>query len=430
MPNKTEFFSFPWAVFEIIDNFADTKTYRTMNTTRTISPFAHPLYVMLKPAGAACNLHCDYCYYLEKNGLYNHGERQNMDDQTLELFTKTYIEAQIQQDILFTWHGGEPLLRPIAFYQKALQLQQKYAGSHHIDNCIQTNGTLLNEEWCQFFHDNGFLVGVSIDGTMPMHDLYRKDNNGKGTFERVMEGIRLLNQYDVMWNAMAVVNSYNAEHPVEFYRFFKSIGCHYLQFTPIVERTVNGRLANIHDNPADCTLTSLSVTPEAWGNFTCAVFDEWRKHDIGEYFVQLFDATLANWCGVEPGVCSLSRFCGNALAMERNGDIYSCDHFVFPDYKLGNIHETPLAGMGFSERQNAFRRMKTTLPQQCRSCSWRFACNGECPKNRFAKTADGEAGLNYLCRGYRQFFSHVAPYMEQMKQAIAAGGSAADIMNP
>lgn len=399
-----------------------------MNATRTISPFAHPLYVMLKPAGAACNLHCDYCYYLEKNGLYAHGEHQNMDDQTLELFTKTYIEAQIQQDILFTWHGGEPLLRPVEFYRNALQLQQKYAGGHNIDNCLQTNGTLINEEWCRFFRDNNFLIGVSIDGSMPMHDLYRKDNQGNGSFERVMNGIRLLNKYGVMWNAMAVVNSYNVKHPVEFYRFFKSIGCHYLQFTPIVERTVDGRLATIKDDPSQCRLTSMSIKPEEWGNFACAVFDEWRKADIGEYFVQLFDATLANWCGVEPGVCSLSRNCGNALAMERNGDIYSCDHFVFPEYKLGNIHTTPLAGMGFSERQNEFRRMKLALPRQCMACQWRFACNGECPKNRFVTTTDGEAGLNYLCRGYRQFFAHVAPYMEQMKQAIARGGEAADIM--
>lgn len=399
-----------------------------MNTKRTISPFAHPLYVMLKPAGAACNLHCDYCYYLEKKGLYANSEQQNMDDQTLELFTRSYIEAQIQQDVLFTWHGGEPLLRPISFYEHALQLQRKYAGAHNIDNCIQTNGTLITDEWAQFFHDNGFLVGVSIDGPQAVHDHYRKDNHREGSFERVMRGIECLNKHEVMWNAMAVVNSQNVEHPVEFYRFFKSIGCHYLQFTPIVERTINGRLANINDKPEDCQLTAMSITPEQWGHFTCAVFDEWRKRDIGEYFVQLFDATLANWCGVEPGVCSLSRNCGNALALERNGDLYACDHFVFPEYKLGNIHQQPIASMGFSDMQNRFRHMKVALPQQCLKCSWRFACHGECPKNRFATSSDGEKGLNYLCSGYRQFFAHVAPYMEQMRDAIAAGGSAADIM--
>ena len=394
----------------------------------TISPFAHPLYVMLKPAGAACNLHCEYCYYLEKDGLYANGEHQNMDDATLEKFTRSYIEAQIQQDVLFTWHGGEPLLRPISFYEHALQLQRKYAGNHRIDNCIQTNGTLITEEWARFFHDNGFLVGVSIDGPQAVHDRYRKDNRGKGSFERVLRGIEWLNKHDVMWNAMAVVNSVNVTQPVGFDRFFKSNDCHYLQFTPIVERTVGGRLANIGDRPEDCRLTSMSVTPEQWGSFACAVFDEWRKHDIGEYFVQLFDATLANWCGVEPGVCSLSRNCGNALALERNGDLYACDHLVFPEYKLGNIHEQPIAAMGFGEMQNHFRRMKLALPHQCRVCSWRFACHGECPKNRFAVSADGEPGLNYLCRGYRQFFAHVAPYMEKMKQAIADGGSAADIM--
>jgi uncharacterized protein len=403
--------------------------------TTTATPFARPLFVMAKPAGAFCNLRCDYCYYLEKAVTLSPGHKcgnvqegttalnakNTMSDALLELFTKQYIDAQTQREVLFTWHGGEPLTMPISFYEKAMALQRKHANGHLIDNCIQTNGTLIDENWCRMFKENNWLVGVSIDGTREMHDRYRRNANGQGSFDKVMRGIELLNRYGVMWNAMAVVNSHNAEYPVEFYNFFKSIGCRYIQFTPIVERTIDGHLATIDDRQEDCKLTEMSVSPEQWGRFACGVFDEWVQGDIGEYFIQLFEATLANWVGSEPGVCSLAKDCGFALAMEPGGDVYACDHFVFPQYRLGNINEQPLAGMAYSPRQSAFRRLKPSLPRQCMECQWRFACNGECPKNRFATTKGGEQGLNYLCEGYKMFFSHVAPYMEILKREFGHG---------
>lgn len=393
-----------------------------------ISPFAHPLYIMAKPVGAACNLNCSYCYYREKTQTLNLNLSRQMTDDTLELFIKQYIEAQTQRDVLFTWHGGEPTLKHIDFYRKAVSLQQRHARGHHIDNCIQTNGTLINDEWCKFFKDNNWLVGISIDGPEQYHDRHRVDNLGRMTHERVMHGIRLLNKWGVEWNAMAVVNSTNAEHPIEFYNFFKEIGCRYIQFTPVVERTVNGHLATIYDRAEDCQLTPDSIMPKQWGQFCCSIFNEWVKTDIGEYFVQLFDATLANWCDVEPGVCSLASTCGYAMAMEPNGDVYSCDHFVFPQFCLGNIHEQTITQMGYGEKQAMFRNIKNRFPQVCKQCKWLFACHGECPKNRFCLTTDGEHGLNYLCQGYRMFFEHASPYMDRMKQKIENGGCAADIM--
>jgi len=379
--------------------------------SKAATPFAHPIYVMAKPAGAACNLACRYCYYTEKANLY--GGFGRMDDETLELFTKQYIEMQTQREVLFTWHGGEPLLRHIDFYKRAIELQRKYACGHAIDNCIQTNGTLINDEWARFFSQSGWLVGVSIDGDECLHDEFRRSNDGRPSFKQVMNGIRTLNKYGVEWNAMAVVNSHNAEHPKEFYRFFKRIGCRYIQFTPIVERICNGRLASTDDKRDECQLTELSVSADKWGKFLCELFDEWVSGDIGEYFIQLFEATLANKMGAEPGVCSMSRNCGNALVVEHNGDIYSCDHYVFPQHKLGNIHERPLAEMAYGERQRTFRQRKMTLPRQCTECQWLSLCNGECPKNRFAPD-----GRNWLCEGYKMFFQHAEPYLKILSESL------------
>lgn len=376
---------------------------------------------MLKPAGAHCNMACDYCYYLEKSKLYNQLPRQIMTDALLEKFTQEYIQAQTMNEVLFTWHGGETLMRPLGFYKKALEFQRKYASGKRIDNCIQTNGTMLTDEWCRFFKENNWLVGLSIDGPQEFHDEYRRMRGGQPSFNKVMKGIRLLNKYEVEWNAMAVVNDFNGDYPLEFYHFFKEIGCHYIQFAPIVERIIphsNGRhLADLNDKEAP--LADFSVSPEQWGNFLCQLFDEWVCNDVGTYFIQLFDATLCNWMGVQPGICTLGTSCGHAAVMEFNGDVYACDHFVFPEYKLGNIHDHTLVEMLYGKKQQQFGRMKQdSLPQQCRQCDFLFACNGECPKNRFAKTADGESGLNYLCKGFRQFFHHVAPYMDFMKQEL------------
>lgn len=397
------------------------------------TPFAKPLYVMLKPAGAHCNLACKYCYYLEKNNLYQNSHRHLMSDETLEQFTREYIEAQTMPQVLFTWHGGEPLMRSIDFYKKALALQKKYAHGKQIDNVIQTNGTLLTDEWCEFFAQNHWLVGISIDGPQEYHDHYRVTPAGKPSWEKVMQGIQLLKKHRVEWNAMAVVNAYNAEHPLEFYHFFRNNGCQYLQFTPIVERLTeheDGRtLASLADD-REIPLADASVTPQQWGNFLCTIFDDWVRHDVGKTFVEIFDCTLANWMGVLPGICAYSKECGHAGVMEHNGDVYSCDHFVFPEYKLGNIREQSLIDMLYGEKQQAFSRLKhTSLPRQCKECDMEFACHGECPKNRFEKDKYGEPGLNYLCQGYYQYYSHVAPYMDFMKRELLAQRPPANIMN-
>jgi len=397
------------------------------------TPFAKPLYVMLKPAGAHCNLACKYCYYLEKNNLYQNSHRHLMSDEMLEQFTREYIEAQTMPQVLFTWHGGEPLMRSIDFYKKALALQKKYAHGKQIDNVIQTNGTLLTDEWCEFFAKNHWLVGISIDGPQEYHDHYRVTPAGKPSWEKVMQGISLLKKHRVEWNAMAVVNAYNAEHPLEFYHFFRDNGCQYLQFTPIVERLTeheDGRtLASLADD-REIPLADASVTPQQWGNFLCTIFDDWVRHDVGKTFVEIFDCTLANWMGVLPGICAYSKECGHAGVMEHNGDVYSCDHFVFPEYKLGNIREQSLIDMLYGEKQQAFSRLKhTSLPRQCKECDMEFACHGECPKNRFEKDKYGEPGLNYLCQGYYQYYTHVAPYMDFMKRELLAQRPPANIMN-
>ena len=396
------------------------------------NPFAKPLYVMLKPAGAHCNLACKYCYYLEKNKLYPTAQRHLMSDEMLEQFTREYIEAQTMNQVLFTWHGGEPLLRSTDFYRKALSLQQKYAGGRRIDNVIQTNGTLLTDEWCEFFAQNHWLVGISIDGPQPDHDHYRLTAAGKPSWKKVMQGIKLLKKHGVEWNAMAVVNAYNANHPLEFYRFFKENGCQFLQFTPIVERLTrheDGRtLASLADKD-EISLSEASVAPEQWGYFLCAIFDEWVRKDVGKIFVEIFDCTLANWMGISPGICAYSKECGHAGVMEHNGYVYSCDHFVFPEYKLGNIRDHSLIDMLYGEQQQEFSRLKhSSLPRQCKECDMEFACHGECPKNRFMKDKYGDSGLNYLCPGYYHYYQHVAPYMDYMKQELMSQRPPSNIM--
>lgn len=396
------------------------------------NPFAKPLYVMLKPAGAHCNLACKYCYYLEKTKLYPTAQRHLMSDEMLEQFTREYIEAQTMSQVLFTWHGGEPLLRSIDFYRKALSLQQKYAGGRRIDNVIQTNGTLLTDEWCEFFAQNHWLVGISIDGPQPDHDHYRLTAAGKPSWKKVMQGIKLLKKHGVEWNTMAVVNAYNVNHPLEFYRFFKENGCQFLQFTPIVERLTrheDGRtLASLADKD-EIPLSEASVTPEQWGYFLSAIFDEWVRKDVGKIFVEIFDCTLANWMGISPGICAYSKECGHAGVMEHNGDVYSCDHFVFPEYKLGNIRDHSLIDMLYGEQQQEFSRLKhSSLPRQCKECDMEFACHGECPKNRFMKDKYGDSGLNYLCPGYYHYYQHVAPYMDYMKQELMAQRPPSNIM--
>lgn len=398
----------------------------------TVNPFARPLYVMLKPVGASCNLRCKYCYYLEKANLYKHTPTRVLSEEMLEQFTKEYIEVQTMSQVLFTWHGGETLMRPLSFFRKAVELQKKYAGGRRIDNTIQTNGTLLTDEWCEFLHENNWLVGVSIDGPQEFHDEYRRTATGAPSWVKVMRGIQLLNKHNVEWNAMAVVNDFNADYPLDFYHFFKDNGCKYLQITPIVERIVNhedGRhLATLTDSD-EAPLADFSVTPEQWGSFLCTIFDEWVRHDVGQTYVELFDCILANWVGETPGICVYAKECGHAGVMEFNGDVYSCDHFVFPAYRLGNIREKSITEMLYGDQQKQFSKLKSQLlPKECRECKWLFACNGECPKNRFIKDCYGNPGKNYLCQGYRMFFEHVAPYMDFMKNEYLNQRPPANVM--
>ena len=358
---------------------------------------------MFKPVGARCNLACRYCYYLDKKQLLPQGGGEmQMSDEVLEEAIRQYIEAQPTREVVFVWHGGEPTLLSLSFYRKVVRWQRQYAEGHLISNCLQTNGTLLTPEWCQFLHDEEWLVGISMDGTEAMHDAYRRTRGGEATHHQVMRGVQMLQQYDVQWNAMAVVNRRNAQEPEAFYRFFKSIGCQYLQFAPIVEWL------------PDVGVTPESVTPEPWGAFLCRLFDEWlRQEDVGRFFVQLFDATLANWVGEVPGVCTLGRQCGHALVMEWNGDVYSCDHFVDANHKLGNVLQRPLVEMVEDDRQQTFGAAKeNALPLDCQLCPWLNLCHGECPKNRLP------SGLNYLCEGYKQFFAHSAEVMRQLKQEL------------
>lgn len=400
--------------------------------------FERPLYVMLKPAGSHCNLACRYCYYLEKGNLCPPHEGGNLGDELLEEFIRQYIGMQPVPQVLFTWHGGEPLLRPLDFYRRALELQRRYARGRQIDNCLQTNGILLTDAWCEFLRENQFLVGISIDGPQEFHDRYRRTRDGRETFREVMRGIRLLQKHGVAWNAMATVNAFNANHPLEFYRFFREIGCEYLQFTPVVERIVQrddgltlapGMSGWSDARSAREAVTDFSVTPEQWGAFLCTLYDEWVRRDVGEIFVQLFDATLANWVGEPPGICSLSARCGHAAVLEADGDLYACDHFVYPEYRLGNIRRRPLAELMHGKELYRFGLAKeTTLPHQCRACHFLFACHGECPKNRFVYDAHGEPGLNYLCEGYRRYFEHVAADMDFMKAELEAGRAPANIM--
>ncbi|MGL4411267.1 MAG: anaerobic sulfatase-maturation protein [Bacteroidales bacterium] len=400
--------------------------------TLLYNPLSYPIYVMAKPVGSICNLDCTYCYYLEKEELYRNRTTHRMSDELLEQFTREYIEAQPTPDVLFTWHGGEALLRGIEFYRKALKLQKRYARGRRIENSIQTNGVMLNDEWCEFFKENNFLVGISIDGPKDCHDIYRKDKGGKGTFEKVIAGVELLKKHGVEFNILAVVNSFNVRYPLEVYNFFKSIGGRYIQFSPIVERVGTRqdglKLLSATDRQ-EVVVSEWSVDSADYGHFMTAIFDEWVRKDVGEVYVQLFDSTLANLVGASPGVCVWAKECGHASAMEFNGDIYSCDHYVFPENKLGNIRSTPLVTMMLSDKQLSFGRAKSSsLTAQCKRCKFLTLCNGECPKNRIIKSEDGEDGLNYLCQGFKIYFEHVLPYMRFMANELDNRRAPANIM--
>lgn len=373
---------------------------------------------MAKPVGSACNLRCKYCYYLEKDKFYKRNEAHLMSDEILENFICQYISSQPTKTVVFNWHGGEALLRPLGFYRKIIDLETKYGAGREITNTIQTNGTLLTEDWAKFLREYNWLVGVSVDGPPSLHDKYRRDARGESSMASLLKGIELLNKHSVEWNVLATVNASNAEYPEETYNYLKSLGTPFIQFTPVVERIKkDGMLA--HQGDENIKVADFSVSPKQWGRFICTVFDLWVRNDVGSVFVQLFDATLANRMGIQSPVCTMARDCGDALAVEFNGDVYSCDHFVFPQYRLGNISREPMWKMAMSERQKNFgSRKSASLPKQCRQCDFLWGCNGECPRNRFVKTSEKGRNLNYLCEGYRMFFRHTLPAFDYMKHQL------------
>jgi len=396
-------------------------------------------HVMTKPIGPLCNLDCKYCFYLEKEKLFPSNENFRMSDEVLESYIRQYIAAQNVPEIHFAWQGGEPTLLGVGFFRKVVEFQKKYAGGKTINNALQTNGTLLDDEWCAFLAEHRFLVGVSVDGPPKLHDAYRVDKKGGATYEKVILGIRRLQKHGVEFNTLTVVNRVNSKKPLEVYRFLKEIGSGFIQFIPLVERLADAEAIKlgldlaapprVDEEGARLPVTEWSVEPEQYGKFLTTIFDEWVKQDVGKVFVQLFDVALGNWMGMGGGLCVFSENCGSALAMEHNGDVYSCDHYVYPRYKLGNLLNQDLGAMAASEEQRAFGQAKSaTLPEYCRSCEVRFACHGECPKHRFLRTPDGEPGLNYFCRAYKRFFTHVDPSMRKMAALLQARRPAAEIM--
>jgi len=397
-------------------------------------------HVMTKPIGPLCNLDCKYCFYLEKEKLFPSNENFKMADEVLESYVRQYIEQQSVSEITFAWQGGEPTLLGVDFFRKAVALQQKYARGRQVSNALQTNGTLLDDEWCEFLAKNHFLVGLSIDGPPKLHDAYRVDKKGDATYERVNHGLKLLKKHGVEFNTLTVVNRVNSKKPLEVYRFLKQIGSGFIQFIPLVERLADDEAKKLgldlatpprvdQEGEVRLPVTDWSLEPKAYGEFLTAIFDEWVRKDVGKVFVQIFDVTLGNTMGMGGGLCVFSPTCGSAMAMEHNGDVYSCDHYVYPQYKLGNILNQTLGDMVSSKFQRKFGQDKSdTLPHYCRECEVRYACHGECPKHRFLRTPSGEAGLNYLCAAYKQFFTHSATAMHTMAKLLSAGRPANEIM--
>ncbi|MEW6751585.1 MAG: anaerobic sulfatase maturase [Candidatus Latescibacterota bacterium] len=404
------------------------------------APAPHPVpaacHCMAKPTGSVCNLDCRYCFYLEKGKLYpERGSAWRMDEGTLERYVRQYIEAQDVPEVSFAWQGGEPTLMGIDFFRRAVALQQRYAGGKTISNAFQTNGILIDDEWAAFLAERRFLVGLSLDGPPELHDRYRVDRGGQPTFARVLAGLQCLRRHGVAFNTLTVVQHHNAEYPVEVYRFLRAEASPFMQFIPVVERSTSQPQADglslVEPGFAgQAQVTRWSVTPAQYGRFLCRLFDEWVRQDVGRAFVQPFDVALGAWMGRDSSLCTFAETCGRALVIEHNGDVYACDHFVYPGYRLGSIHEGTLREMVDSPQQRRFGQDKRdALPRLCRRCPYRFACHGGCPKHRFARTPEGERGLNYLCKAYRAFFAHVDPHMRFMAAQVGADRPAALVMD-
>jgi uncharacterized protein len=402
----------------------------TLITSLPMMPAARPdsappaFHLLSKPTGATCNLDCAYCFFLAKEMLYP-GSRFRMADELLENYIRQLIESHQTPEVTIAWQGGEPTLMGLDFFRRSIGHARKYARPDMtIQHTIQTNGTLIDDEWAAFFKEHNFLVGISIDGPREMHDVYRQDKGGAPTFDKVMRGLSFLKKHDVDWNALVTLNHANVEHPLDVYRFLRDeCSATFIQFIPIVER--------LHENgvPFGDAVTDRSVTTRQYGQFLIDVFEEWVRHDIAQVYVQMFDVALANWYGEPSGLCVFSKTCGTALALEHNGDLYSCDHFVEPAFKLGNINQTHMIELVASDQQVKFGRDKfDTLPQYCLNCDVRFACHGGCPKDRFITTPDGEPGLNYLCAGYKAFFHHIDQPMQLMVRLLRQSHAPAEVM--
>lgn len=384
-------------------------------------------HVMTKPIGPRCNIDCSYCYYLEKEKLYPSEKKFRMPDAVLETYVRGLIEAEVKagvRDVLFAWQGGEPTMLGLPYFERIVALQKQHAPAGiTVSNSLQTNGMLVDDAWAGFFAREGFLIGISIDGPREVHDRYRRDRAGRATFAAVMTGLEALQRAGVDYNILTTVHRANAGKGKEIYKVLRTLGTQHLQFIPIVERRApSGDLAGapqVDDDPAN-HVTDWSVQPRAYGKFLCDVFDVWQRHDIGRIFVQFFENQVGLWMGHPASLCVFAETCGNALALEHNGDLYACDHYVYPEYRLGNIMERDLGAMAWSEQARQFGEAKRdTLTAQCRSCSYRFACNGGCPKHRILRSKDGEPGHNYFCESYTMFFRHAGPTLRQMAAGLA-----------
>ncbi|MCK6264448.1 anaerobic sulfatase maturase [Vibrio sp. ZSDE26] len=392
------------------------------------------VHVMSKPTGSVCNLDCDYCFYLEKDKLYpDRNSNWKMSDATLEVYIKQHIEAQYTQHVTFAWQGGEPLMMGIEFFQKALLLQQVYANGKSIENTLQTNGLLLNDEWCKLFKEHHFLIGISVDGPEHLHDKYRTNRSGKGSYQKVKQAIQLLQTHQVEFNTLTVVGRHNVDHGLEVYQHLKSLGSHYHQYIPLVERsatkpTVQGIYLVSPEHEIQAQVTEWSVDSLKFGQFLSEIFEYWVKHDVGSVFVPYFENTLAGWSNEKGSMCTLAPRCGSAFALESNGDVYNCDHYVYPEFKLGNIHSKSIGEMNFSQQNYQFGIKKKDINSKCSNCKYLKLCNGGCPKQRFIPRI-GESAHNYLCEGYEYFFSHSEVKMKQMRDLWVSGKSPIEIMH-
>lgn len=410
-----------------------------MDSTEKLNPLPQGMHIMAKPIGPKCNLNCEYCFYLEKEALFGESEKFRMSDAVLSSYISKYIASQPTPEVEFVWQGGEPTLLGLDFFRRVIALQAPFVHQKKITNNLQTNGTLLNDEWCQFLKKHNFMVGISLDGPKDIHDRYRRDRTGQATFDKVMQGVKLLQKYNVNYNVMACVARETAYKPLEVYHFFKELGVEFIQFFPIIERMADSheekdglRLAgpaSLDQDEANAQVAEWSVEPEGYGDFLIAIYEEWVRKDVGKTFVMNFEWALNAWIGNPSPVCTFARQCGKSVIVEHNGDMFACDHSVYPQFKLGNILEdNPMEMIDKSIAKGFGVSKETALPRQCLECEVLNACWGGCPKHRFAKTYYGEPGLHYLCKGYGKFFMHIRKYLRVMTQLLANGYPASDVM--